>query len=277
MTRSEAPASPTPRPVSPLSLMAAQLTTLRAQANGIDGLNAEFRQALSGVASLAAGLEPYLEACTTPESSALAALALRTQSEDWIGQFEGGATSVALEQEMLSGHLEGQFLKMLIHALRAERVLEIGLFSGYSALAMAEALPDHGVLVACEIDAFAAAFAQEGFRRSPHGHKVAVHVGTAADTLTHLTVADAFDFIFIDADKAGYGAYLELILTRDLLRPHGLICVDNTLMQGEPYGSGPRTPNGEAIARFNETVRHDPRIEQVLLPLRDGVTLIRRV
>jgi caffeoyl-CoA O-methyltransferase len=86
-----------------------------------------------------------------------------------------------------------------------------------------------------------------------------------------------FDFVFIDADKAGYVDYLNFLLDTDLLTPNGLICVDNTLMQGHPYLSGAPTTNGAAIARFNQTLVDEPRVEQVLLPLRDGLTLIRRV
>ena len=270
--------SPAPRPVSPLSLIAAKLATLRETADQLDQLNPQFRQMLAETEALAGGLEPYVETFSTPESADLAALVERTRTEDWTQRFEGGATSVPLEQEMLSGHLEGQFLKMLIHALRAQRVLEIGLFTGYSALAMAEALPDDGVLIACELDAFAAAFAQESFRASKHGAKIDVRVGPAIETLQSLSIRDgAFDLIFIDADKGGYSDYLNHILDHGLLSPHGLICVDNTLMQGQPYIAGTATANGVAIAAFNRAVAEDPRIEQVILPVRDGVTLIRQV
>lgn len=272
------PPLPPARPVSPLSLIAANLVKLREQADRLATLDVEFRQTLAETEALAVGLEPYVEALSTPESDDLRALVKRTRREDWSQHFAGGATAVPLEQEMLSGHLEGQFLKMLIYALRAERVLEIGLFTGYSALAMAEALPDHGVLVACELDAFAAAFAQDSFQASDHGRKIEVHVGPAIQTLQDISDADvSFDLIFIDADKGGYTAYLEHILAHGLLSPHGLICVDNTLMQGQPYTHGPTTPNGETIKSFNKWVADDPRLEQVILPLRDGVTLIRLI
>ena len=178
---------------------------------------------------------------------------------------------------MVSGHVEGQFLKMLIGMLQATQVLEIGLFTGYSALAMAEALPDHGKLVACEVDVFAADFAKAQFVQSVHGRKIHVEVGDAAATIQRLSVAgQSFDLIFIDADKAGYSDYLDIILEGTLLAPNGVICVDNTLMQGLPYLDAPLTGNGLAIAEFNRKVALDLRIEQVLLPLRDGLTLIRR-
>ena len=177
---------------------------------------------------------------------------------------------------MLSGHVEGQTLKILVHATRAVRVLEIGMFTGYSALAMAEALPDEGQVTACEIDAGVAAIAEQCFRASASGHKITVRVGPAQRTLAELAQAgQRFDLVFIDADKAGYLGYLTALLEGGLLQPHGLICVDNTLMQGQPWLTGEPTANGAAIAAFNQAVAADPRVEQVVIPLRDGLTLIR--
>jgi caffeoyl-CoA O-methyltransferase len=266
-----------PRPVTPLGILAIKLEQLSQQlaASDIDPkLKSELRQACE----LASGLDPYLSHCTTPESLALAALVRRTQAEDWSQRFLDLETGGQLEQEMLSGHVEGQFLKFLVHVTRSRRVLEIGMFTGYSALAMAEALPDDGKLVACEVDAYVAKFAQECFSESPSGHKISVKVAPAMVTLAQLAAAnETFDLVFIDADKAGYVDYVNFLLDNDLLTPHGFICVDNTLMQGQPYLAGESTANGVAIATFNQTIADDPRIDRVLLPLRDGLTLIRRV
>ena len=234
-----------PRPVTPAGILAAQLE--RASA-------------------LAGGLEAYVTACTSPESPALARIAARTREREW----EGG-----LEQEMLSGHAEGQLLKLLVRITRARRVLEIGMFTGYASLAMAEALPADGVVVACELDAEVAAHARESFASSPDGEKVDVRVGPALDTLDGLA-GETFDLVFLDADKPGYVAYYERLLDTGILAADGLLCADNTLLQGEPWLPDP-SPNGAAIAAFNERVAADPRVEQVLLPLRDGITLIRRV
>ena len=237
-----------------------------------------FAAALAQTAQLANGLETYLTEASTPASGDLTKLAAETAGRDWAALHAAGATSVRLEQEMLSGHVEGQLLKMLVHATRAASILEIGLFTGYSALAMAEALPEGGALVACEIDRYAAAVARRAFDRSPHGRKIRIEVGPAGATLERMRAAgDRFDFVFIDADKAQYAAYLDLILSAPLIAPDGLICVDNTLMQGEPYLAEPHTANGRAIADFNRIVAADPRVEQVLLPVRDGLTLIRRL
>ncbi len=178
---------------------------------------------------------------------------------------------------MLSGHVEGRFLAFLVHATRAQRVLEIGMFTGYSALAMAEALPADGSLVACEIDRATAMLARDCLDASPAGQRVEIVVGPAETTLADLAAAgERFDLVFIDADKTGYAGYLDALLDGHLLADGGVICVDNTLLQGEPWVGEPGV-SGAAIADFNRRVAADPRLEQVVVPLRDGVTLIRRV
>jgi caffeoyl-CoA O-methyltransferase len=266
------------RPVTPVGILAAQLESLMQQVGKIENVDPAFTTELQQAYELATGLEPYLDLCTTPESPALTALVKRTQAEDWRKRFSDGETVRQLEQEMVSGHVEGQFLKLLIHLSKARRVLEIGMFTGYSALAMAEALPADGEVVACEVDAYAAEFAQQCFDESPAGHKISVKVAPAIETMRQLAAAgEVFDLVFIDADKAGYLDYLDLLLTTGLLAPDGSICADNTLMQGQPYLAGTPTANGVAIAKFNRAVAEDPRVEQVLIPLRDGITLIRRV
>ena len=148
------------RPVTPAGILAAKLESLAHQVSLLEQIDPAFKAELQQAYELANGLDPYLDLCTTPESPALAALVRRTQAEDWQKRFSDGETVKPLEQEMVSGHVEGQFLKFLIHLTQARRVLEIGMFTGYSALAMAEALPADGEVVACEVDAYAAEFAQ---------------------------------------------------------------------------------------------------------------------
>ncbi|WP_414530387.1 O-methyltransferase [Nodularia chucula] len=268
----------TARPITPHSILVAELqkTLQLAQESNIP---AEILDSLRQGVQLAAGLDPYLDHYTTPESSALKALAHKTSKEDWGKRFSDRATVRQLEQEMLSGHLEGQTLKMFVHLTKAKRILEVGMFTGYSALAMAEALPSDGELIACEVDPYVAQFAQDCFSESPDGKKIIVEVAPALETLQKLAARKAsFDLIFIDADKKEYIAYFQLILEHDLITSEGLICVDNTLLQGQVYlPPEQRTANGEAIAQFNALVTADPRVEQVILPIRDGVTLIRRV
>ena len=266
-----------PRPVTPWGILVEQLEQIL-EASKTESVSSEFKTSLSQAYSLAAGLDPYLEDCTTSESEALANLTDRTQKEDWSKRFDDGETVRALEQEMLSGHLEGQLLKMLISISKSKRVLEVGMFTGYSALAIAEALPEDGYLLACEVDEYVSQFAIDCFAASPHGKKIEVKVAPAIETMRKLVDAgESFDLAFIDADKGGYIDYLNLLLDTNLLAADGFICVDNTLMQGQPYLSeDQRTENGKAIARFNRFVAEDPRVEQVMIPIRDGLTLIKR-
>jgi caffeoyl-CoA O-methyltransferase len=262
-----------PRPVTPVGILAAQLDALVARVAADERQDPALLLGLEEARDLAAGLDPYVAASTTPESPALAALDRRTRAEDWAAH----AGDLGLEQEMLSGHVEGQLLKFLVHATRARRILEVGLFTGYSALAMAEALPADGELVACELDPHAAAVAAECLGASEAGAKVRIEVAPALETLGRLAEAgESFDLVFIDADKAGYAGYLDAVLDSGLLADGGVIAVDNTLLQGQPYLPGEPSANGAAIAAFNRTVAEDPRVEQVLVPLRDGLTLIRR-
>ena len=264
----------TPRPVTPTTILAHELGVIVDQLEASTGVAPEALGRLKRARDLATGLDPYLDGCTTPESPALAQLARRTHETDWDGDTFGGR----VEQEMLSGQVEGQLLKFLVHLADARRVLEIGMFTGYSALAMAEALPEDGQVVACELDPEVAQFAQEGFDASPAGGKISIEVGPAMETLRRLAAADSqFEFVFIDADKSGYLDYVEFLLDSTLLSPRAVIAVDNTLMQGQPYVQDlDATANGTAIAKFNAALTYDPRVEQVLVPLRDGITLIRR-
>jgi len=264
------------RPVTPVGILAASLRGLAGSDHWSAVADQSLVSALANASELAAGLEPYAAECTTPESPALKSLAHHTAATDWSA---GRAPAAgALEPEMLSGHVEGQFLKMLVAVTRSRRVLEIGMFTGYSALAMAEALPEDGIVVACEINADAAHLARQAFAGSPHGGKIVVEVGAAADTLRRLAAEGSpFDFIFLDADKAGYADYFEAVIDGGLLAPHGVMCVDNTLMQGHAYVTGGSSDAGDAIRAFNQMVADDPRVEQVLVPLRDGVTILRLV
>ncbi|BBX67253.1 O-methyltransferase [Mycolicibacterium psychrotolerans] len=256
-----------PRPVTPTTILAQQLADLYDDVRAQPSAAAATVEKLRRARDLAAGLDPYLEAGTTGESPALADLARRTRAHLWRD---------GLEQEMLSGHVEGQLLKFLVRMSSAVRVLEIGMFTGYSALAMAEALPAHGVVVACEIDSGAAGIARAAFDSSGIGDRIRIEQGPALETLRRLadTGEPAFDFVFVDADKSGYQGYLDLLLDSALLAPGAVIAVDNTLMQGQPW-TARSTANGRAIEAFNRDLADDPRTEQVLIPVRDGLTLIR--
>lgn len=174
--------------------------------------------------------------------------------------------------QMLVGPLEGAFLKVMIRVTGARRVLEIGTFTGYSALAMAEALPADGSIITCEIDPDVASMAHTFWDRSPHGKKIEVRIGPALDTLA--TIAGPFDLIFIDADKINYVAYYQRGL--ELLSPRGIILIDNVLWSGEVLKTESPDPSTAAIQALNRTVASDPRVLAVLLTLRDGVFVITR-
>ncbi len=171
---------------------------------------------------------------------------------------------------MLSGHLEGTFLQLLAASIGARRILEIGTFTGFSALMMAAALPDDGELITCDIDPEAIAVARSFFARSPHGSRIDIREGPALDTLK--TLEGPFDLVFIDADKENYIGYYEAALP--LLSPKGVIAVDNVLWMGRVLD--PKDKSDHAIVAFNEHVSGDERVWNVILTLRDGVMLIRR-
>jgi caffeoyl-CoA O-methyltransferase len=267
-----------PRPITPVGIAASHLEAAIALLHQAGSVPDDLAMHLQKALLLTAGLDSYLTHSTTPESPELAEITQRTQHEPWTEKFAAGETAEELEQEMLSGHVEGQALKMFVHMTRAKRILDIGMFTGYSALAMAEALPEDGCLVACEIDPYAAQFAEHLFQRSPHGYKIKVEVGAALETLDRLIADQAsFDFVFIDAAKREYVDYYRKLIDTNLLAADGYISVDNTLFQGEVYlAESEQSDVSRAIAHFNQVVADDPKTEQVLLPLRDGVTLIRR-
>ncbi len=268
----------TARPVTPLGILTEQLQKTVERIERDDEIAADLAASIEKAYNLAVGIDPYLNDVTTSESLALTELKEKTCAEDWSKRFSDGETVRQLEQEMLSGHIEGQTLKMFVYMTGAKSILEVGMFTGYSALAMAEALPEDGRLIACEVDDYVANFAIDCFKASPHGKKIQVEVAPALATMQKLADAgESFDLVFIDADKKEYVDYFNLLLETNLLAPEGIICVDNTLFQGQVYlPETERTVNGEAIAQFNLTVAEDPRVEQVLLPLRDGLTIIRR-
>ncbi len=198
-------------------------------------------------------IEEYVEQFTTPHDPLLAELSEETTRD--LGA-----------PQMLTGPVAGRLLEFLVWVSQPKRVVEIGTFSGHSALSMAGALPADGHIDACEIDPERAAFAQRYFDRSPHGSKITLHVGPALETLEK--VSGEFDFVFIDADKDGYVGYYEAVLPR--LAERGLIVADNTLWSGRVVDEA------SPIATFNEHVAADPRSVQVMLSVRDGITLIRR-
>jgi len=182
-----------------------------------------------------------------------------------------------MEAEMISGQVEGQLLQILVRFGNLTKALDIGTFTGYSAVALAEALPDHGKVVTLEREANAARIASAHWAKSPHASKIVSQVGEASDLINKLAAQnEAFDLIFLDVDKPGYLALYQRLMESGLLRVGGLLVVDNTMYKGEEI-LGELSENGKGIQAFNEAVLKDDRVSQVMLPLRDGVTLVHRV
>jgi caffeoyl-CoA O-methyltransferase len=177
---------------------------------------------------------------------------------------------------MMVGRQEGRFLELMVFASGARHVLEIGTFTGYSAIAMAAGLPDGGRITTLEVSAEHAELARRNIAASPHAARIEVVEGPAIESLGRLD--GPFDLVFIDADKVSYEAYYEAVLPK--LAPRGLILCDNTLYGGGvlPGATGGRAadPNAEALRRFNDNVVADPRVVCALTTIRDGVTIIRR-
>jgi caffeoyl-CoA O-methyltransferase len=171
--------------------------------------------------------------------------------------------------QMIAGPVLGQLLRFLVRIVAPQLVVEIGTFTGYSALAMAGGLPDGGRIVTCELSPERADYARSWFDRSPLGDRIDLRVGPALDTLAALD--GPYDFAFIDADKEGYTGYYEAVVPK--LSPRGLIVVDNTLHGGDVVD--PIDDRDRSMAAFNDHVQGDPRAENVMLSVRDGVTVIR--
>jgi predicted O-methyltransferase YrrM len=179
-----------------------------------------------------------------------------------------------LYPRMASGHLQGRMLKMFVQMIRPQQVLEIGTYSGYSALCMAEGLPDGATLHTIEINDEQEDFTRPWLENSPYADKIKFYIGDAMKLIPQLN--QQFDLVFMDADKRKYIDYYELVLP--LLNQGGYIIADNTLWDGHVLEEQPH-PNDHQTIRikaFNDMVAADTRVEKVILPLRDGLTLIRK-
>ena len=206
-------------------------------------------------------LDDYAEKYTTPELPVLAALNRETNMK------RGDAV-------MLSGHLQGAFLQMMSHMIRPKRVLEIGTFTGYSAICLAQGLKPGGLLHTIEIDEELQEISSRYFKEAGLQDKIMQHIGKAADVIASMN--ESFDLVFIDADKSNYGLYYDLIF--DKVPVGGYILADNVLYGGEVVRpKGEQSKNGQAIYNFNKKIKADKRIEHILAPIRDGLMVMRKV
>lgn len=179
-----------------------------------------------------------------------------------------------LNPRMISGHIQGKLLELIVKMFRPKNVLEIGTFTGYSALCMAAGLEDDAVIDTCEVDDELEALAQSFFDRSPYGHKIHLHVGSALDIAP--TLGKQFDLVFMDGDKREYPAYYDMLMDGGLLHSGSVILADNILWYGkvvQPVAHNDH--HTQALIEFNRRVREDERVESVILPLRDGINIIR--
>lgn len=206
-------------------------------------------------------LEDYIKSHIDPEGEYLHALWRDTQLKLMYGQ-------------MASGHVQGRLLKMLVTMIRPRRVLELGTFSGYSALSMAEGLEDGAELHTFEIFDEQEDFLRPWFEKSNYADKIHLHIGDALQLVPQMN--EEWDLVFIDADKRQYTDYYEMVLP--LVRQGGYIIADNTLWYGRVTETNTRESDHQTlnIKAFNDLVAKDDRVEKVIVPVRDGLTLIRK-
>lgn len=205
-------------------------------------------------------IEDYVENHTEKESDELAKLSRDTHLK-------------ILSPRMLSGHVQGRFLAMISHMMQPKRVLEIGTYTGYSALCLAEGMPEDGKIITIDRNNELEDIINTHLKQSEYANKIDVHFGYAAEIIP--TLEETFDLVFIDADKPNYSNYFNLII--DKVRPGGFILADNVLWSGKVVETiKPGDKSTVAIHGFNQKVHDDPRVENVLIPIRDGIMALRK-
>lgn len=206
-------------------------------------------------------LEQYILDNTTAEQE----LMYRLERETYLR---------VINPRMISGHLQGKLLEMLVRMMRPKRVLEIGTFTGYSALSIARGLEDDATLDTVEVDDELEDIAAKYFDASGYGHRIRQHIGSALDIVPRL--GEVYDMVFIDGDKREYPAYYDMLMDGGYVRSGSILLADNILWYGkvaEPIAHNDR--HTEAIVEFNRRVKEDARVDNVIVPIRDGINLIR--
>jgi len=202
-------------------------------------------------------LQRYAEQHTSPESDLLKKINRDTHAH-------------VLMPRMLSGHLQGRVLSMISYMMKPQRILEIGTYTGYSALCLAEGLSPGGKLITIDINEELEKKVRDHF--SEWQDKIEYRIGNALEIVP--TLNEIFDLVFIDADKSNYSKYFDLVI--DKIRPGGFILADNVLWSGKVLNKNPDNDTKSIIA-FNQKIQHDSRVENVLLPIRDGIMMIRKL
>ena len=206
-------------------------------------------------------LEKYIHENSSPEEALLHELDRETHLR-------------VLNPRMISGHIQGKLLELIVKMFRPKNILEIGTFTGYSALCMAAGLEEGAVIDTCEVDDELESLSQSFFDRSQHGHKIKLHIGSALEIAPKL--GKQFDLVFIDGDKREYPDYYRMLMDGGLVHSGSILLADNILWYGkvvQPVAHNDR--HTEALIEFNRMVVEDDRVESVILPLRDGINIIR--
>lgn len=206
-------------------------------------------------------LEKYIHENSSPEDALLHELDRQTHLR-------------VLNPRMISGHIQGKLLELIVKMFRPKSILEIGTFTGYSALCMAAGLDDGATIDTCEVDDELEPLAQSFFDRSPHGKKIRLHIGSALEIAPEL--GKQFDLVFIDGDKREYPAYYNMLMDKGLVHSGSVMLADNILWYGkvvQPVAHNDH--HTRALIEFNRMVVEDDRVESVILPLRDGINIIR--
>lgn len=205
-------------------------------------------------------IEAYIETHTTPEIDILKEINRQTHLRTFYPR-------------MLSGHIQGKFLEMVCHMIQPKRVLEIGTFTAYSAIAMTQGLTEDALIYTIEVNEEMESFIREFITKSGMENKIRLLMGNALKIIP--TLDDTFDLVFIDADKEQYVDYYKL--AKEKLRPGGFIIADNVIWSGKVLERSSKTDKEtQGIVAFNEFVKNDPDVEQVMLSIRDGLLLIRK-
>jgi caffeoyl-CoA O-methyltransferase len=196
-----------------------------------------------------------------------------TSSEgDLLKKIDRDTHAKVMMPRMLSGHLQGRVLSMISHMIRPQRILEIGTYTGYSAVCLAEGLQENGKLITIDINEELEDRVRDYFADSPYSKKIEYKIGNAVEVIPSLN--ETFDLVFIDADKERYSVYFDLVIEK--VRSGGFILADNVLWSGKVLDTKP-DKDTRAILEFNKKIQDDPRVENVLLPIRDGIMLMRKV
>ena len=259
---------------SPILILAQRLKKIKQRLTNCKSIEEKDLTEIDSIIYMMESQERYLDECTSYESSNLSKLNKLTMQTDWNQIFLEKKSNERLMTQMMSSRLSGQLLKMLVTISGAKKVLELGLFSGYSALAMAEGLPEDGKLISCEIDPYAASFARSYLDSTSYGKKVQIRLGPALNLLDNfMHEGESFDFVFIDAKKTEYKKYIAKIVANKLITKQSILCIDNVFMKGACFSKFEKQTKGSNEVKQMNQLLASEKFFTVMLPVRDGLTI----